>query len=111
MIGGLVGIHQFVRIGRYVMVAGLSGLNQDVPPFLMVQGIPAQPIGLNTVGLRRNRFSPEIVGRLKRVYRILFLSGLNTSHALERIGQEVAACPEVDELVAFIRASERGIVK
>ena len=111
IIGGLTGIHQFVRIGRHAFVGACSAVLQDIPPFVKAQGNLAKPFGLNTVGLRRHGVRPETVAALRRAYRLLFKAGLNTSQALDRIAAEVPPCPEVDALVEFIKRSHRGISK
>ena len=109
MIGGQAGIHQFVRIGKYAMVGASSAVLQDVPPFLKTVGIPAKCFGLNAVGLRRHGISQEAIVKLKRAYRVIFLSKLNTSQALERLATDVDSCPEVEYLIQFIKTSSRGI--
>lgn len=111
VIGGQAGIHQFVRIGKYAMVGACSAVLQDIPPFLKAQGNRAKCYGLNTVGLRRHGISEEAVSRLKQAYRLIFLSNLNTSQALERVAAEVGPCPEVDHLIHFIKISSRGIAR
>ena len=111
VIGGQAGIHQFVRIGKYAMVGACSAVLQDVPPFLKAQGNRARCYGLNTVGLRRHGVSEEAVARLKRAYRLFFLSKLNTSQALERVATEVGSCQEVEHLIHFIKTSSRGIAR
>lgn len=111
VIGGQVGIHQFVRIGQYTMVGACSAVLQDIPPFVKAQGNRAKCFGLNMVGLRRHHVSEEAVLRLKQAYRLLFLSNLNTSQALERIASEVNSCPEIDHLIHFIKSSTRGIAR
>ncbi len=111
IIGGLAGIHQFVRVGEYAFVGACSAVLQDIPPYVKVQGNRAKPYGLNTVGLRRHGFSEETLRRLKQAYRIIFLSGLNTSQALAKIEQELLPCPEVERLLEFIKGSERGIAR
>lgn len=111
VIGGQAGIHQFVRIGRYAMVGACSAVSQDIPPFLKAQGDRAKCFGLNTVGLRRHGICQETILRLKQAYRLLFLSNLNTSQALERIASEVSSCPEIDHLIYFIKLSARGIAR
>ena len=110
-IGGQSGVHQFVRIGEHAMVGGLTRLTRDVPPYLLVEGIPAQPYGLNNVGLRRAEFTPEIVSELKNCYRILYRSGHNISQAIEAMRATVTT-PQGHTLLAFVEAhSERGIMK
>ena len=111
IVGGLVAIHQFVRIGTHAFVGGGCALRQDVPPYCRVSGHPAPKLfGLNTVGLERRGFSPEIRRRLKRAYRMLFGSGRTVSQAVVRAeGEDSVRCPEVMYLIRFIRESERGI--
>ncbi|MBZ0168120.1 acyl-[acyl-carrier-protein]--UDP-N-acetylglucosamine O-acyltransferase (UDP-N-acetylglucosamine acyltransferase) [Candidatus Methylomirabilis lanthanidiphila] len=111
VIGGQTGIHQFVRIGQCAMVGACSAVLQDIPPFLKAQGNRAKCYGLNTVGLRRHGMSEEAILRLKQAYRLLFLSHLNTSQALDRIASEVTSCPEIDHLMYFIKLSARGIAR
>lgn len=111
VIGGQAGIHQFVRIGKYAMVGACSAVSQDIPPFMKANGNRAKCYGLNTVGLRRHGVSEEAVARLKKAYRLLFLSKLNTSQALEKVVEEVEPCPEVEHLIRFIKTSSRGIAR
>jgi len=111
VIGGMTAVHQFVRIGEYVFVGGCSAVLQDLPPYVKVQGNLAKPFGLNVVGLRRHGFSPEAIHALKQAYRIVFLSGLNTSQALEKLEQELVGFPAVPPFIDFIKRSQRGISK
>ncbi|MGH7407316.1 MAG: acyl-ACP--UDP-N-acetylglucosamine O-acyltransferase [Candidatus Methylomirabilales bacterium] len=111
IVGGLTGVHQFCRIGAHAIIGGCSGIILDIPPFVKAQGNLARLFGLNTVGLKRRNFPPEAIRHLKQAYRLLFLSGLNTSQALERITAELPACAEIQHLVHFIKTSERGITR
>jgi UDP-N-acetylglucosamine acyltransferase len=111
VIGGAAGIHQFVRIGRLSMIGGMSRVVKDVPPYFLVEGNPAEPRGLNVVGLRRNQIPPDIRDDLKRVFKLLYQSDLNTSQAIENIKKEVAWGEEVKYLVEFIERSQRGVIK
>jgi UDP-N-acetylglucosamine acyltransferase len=111
VIGGKAGIHQFVRIGKYAMVGACSAVSQDIPPFMMANGNRARCYGLNSVGLRRYGVSREAIVKLKQAYRVIFLSKLNTSQALERLATEVDSCPEVEHLIHFIKISSRGIAR
>jgi UDP-N-acetylglucosamine acyltransferase len=111
IVGGLTGVHQFCRIGAHAIIGGCSGILLDIPPYVKAQGNRARLFGLNTVGLKRRNFPPEAIRHLKQAYRLLFLSGLNTSQALERIATELPACAEVQHLVHFIKTSERGITR
>ncbi len=108
-ISGGVAIHQFSRIGELAMVGGGSKVNLDVPPFMTVDGNPARAVGLNQVGLRRDGASDEDLRALKLAYRMLYREKRSLSEALqllERLGND-----SVGALVAFIRASERGVCR
>jgi len=109
IVGGMTAIHQFVRIGRHAIVGGASRVQKDVAPYLKAAGNPLALYGLNTVGLQRRGFPPEVRRELKRAYRLLFHSSLNISQAIARIREELEPFPEIAHLVAFIEASERGI--
>jgi UDP-N-acetylglucosamine acyltransferase len=111
IVGGLCGVHQFCRIGKYALVGGCSAVNKDIPPFIKAQGNRPKLYGLNTVGLKRHKFPPEVLQSLRRAYRLLFQSGLNTSQAVARIQEEVWDCVEVQHLVQFIKTSERGVAR
>jgi UDP-N-acetylglucosamine acyltransferase len=111
IVGGLTGVHQFCRIGAHAIIGGCSGIILDIPPYVKAQGNRARLFGLNTVGLKRRSFPPEAIHHLKQAYRLLFLSGLTTTQALERIDSELPACAEIQHLVHFIKTSERGITR
>jgi len=111
LVGGLAGIHQFCRIGKMAIVGGCSALRQDVAPFMLVEGNPAETRTVNKVGMERNGVSAEAQTALRQAHKILFRDGLATPNALARIEQEVPSLPEVQYLVQFVRASERGITK
>ncbi len=111
IVGGLSAIHQFARIGAHAILGGCSGVSQDVPPYMMASGTPARVYGLNSVGLKRHNFSEESMKSLQKAYRIFFRLKLNMKNALERVKSDIQGCPEVDYLVAFIMASERGVVR
>jgi UDP-N-acetylglucosamine acyltransferase len=107
-LSGQVAVHQFARIGAYVMVGGLSGVAQDLPPYVLANGQRAEIIGLNSVGLRRNGFSRTQRDAIKRAYRVLFKSGLARDQALAALSGNDDA-PEIQAIVDFIAASKRGI--
>lgn len=111
IVGGLVGVHQFVRLGCYCIIGGGSGVNQDIPPYMMANGQRARLYGLNTVGLKRHNFSKEAISNLKKAYRIIFRSGLTVKKALDQVQAEMDNSPEVDHLISFIKSSERGITR
>lgn len=110
-IGGLSGVHQFVKIGRNAMIGGASKVVQDIPPFITVDGNPAQPAGLNTIGMIRSGISEEVRRTLKRAYKILYLSGLRLPQAIDTIENLLIPSPELTALIHFLRHTERGICR
>ncbi len=110
IVSGLVPIHQFVRIGTYAFVGGGSRVNQDVPPFTKAVGNPVHLYGLNSVGLQRAAFSPDVKLALKRAYRLLFNSELTVSQGIARARMELPQVPEVEKFLGFIEASQRGVM-
>jgi len=111
IIGGLAAVHQFCRIGRMSIIGGCAKVVQDVPPYMIVDGNPGETKGLNKVGMERNGISAEAQAALKKAYKILFREGLTVSNALTKIEAEVPVLPEIQHLIAFARASERGLAK
>jgi UDP-N-acetylglucosamine acyltransferase len=110
IISGLVPIHQFVRIGTYAFVGGLSRVNQDVPPYTKAAGNPVHLYGLNSVGLARAGFSPDVKLALKRAYRLVFNSDLTVSQGVARARVELPDVPEVETFLRFIEVSQRGVM-
>jgi UDP-N-acetylglucosamine acyltransferase len=110
-VGGLVAIHQFVRIGNYAYIGGKSAVVKDIPPYVIAAGDRAKLHGLNSVGLKRHGFSQETLSSLKKAYRIIFRIGLTLNEAIERVKAEVEQIPEVNDLIQFIKSSERGITR
>lgn len=111
VIGGVVAIHQFCRIGKMSMIGGCSKVVQDVPPFMLADGNPAETRTVNKIGLERNGISDESQGALRQAYKILFRDGLTIPNALARIDKELPPLAEIQHLVQFVRSSERGISK
>jgi UDP-N-acetylglucosamine acyltransferase len=110
IIGGLSAVHQFCRVGAHALISGLTGVAQDVPPYMLASGSRAKLFGLNTVGLKRFKFSEATIKALKKAYRIIFRSGLTLERALKRLGEDdVSQLPEVQHLLQFILNSKRGI--
>jgi UDP-N-acetylglucosamine acyltransferase len=110
IISGLVGVHQFVRIGTHSFIGGSSRVPKDIPPYLKAVGNPIRLYGLNSVGLTRSGFDPVVVRELKRVYRLFFRSELNVTQAKERAEQELQMTPEVKHFLDFVGNSDRGVV-
>ena len=112
IIGGIVAIHQFCRVGTYAILGGFSGVLLDIPPYTKAQGDRAKLFGLNTVGLKRANFSEETMKALKKAYRIIFRSGLTLEKAIKTVGEdEISHTPEVQHLLHFIQHSKRGIAR
>lgn len=109
IISGLVAVHQFVKVGAYAFVGGSSKITQDLPPYLKAAGNPVKLYGLNSVGLQRGGFDPEVVRELKRAYRLFFRSELILSRAMERAREELHPYPEVERFLEFVSKSERGL--
>ena len=110
-VGAFSGVEQFRRVGQHAFVAAYAGVTKDVVPYCTVQGNHCQVFGLNSVGLKRRGFEETALKELKRAFRILFRSNLNTTQALEAIAGENFESPELATLVEFVRNSEYGIVK
>ncbi len=110
IISGLTPVHQFVKIGAFAFIGGMSRVTKDVPPYTKAVGNPMKLYGLNAVGLQRHGFTPETVSELKKAYRLFFRSGLNISQALERARAELTPLPEVESFLSFIEASARGVL-
>ncbi len=111
IVGGLAAVHQFCRIGTMAIIGGCSKVVQDVPPFMLADGNPAETRTVNKVGLERNGVSEEAQSALRSAYKILFREGLTISNALAKIEADLPLLPEVKHLVQFARSSERGISK
>lgn len=106
--GGIVGVHQNVRIGKLAMIGGFSKILQDVPPFAMVEGRPTRVYDLNKIGLRRNGVGPQERAGIRMAYKLLYRSNLNTAQALEAIERDVEPSPELEYLLNFIRSIRKG---
>jgi len=111
IIGGLSGIHQFIHIGKHVMVSGGSLIRKDVPPYVKAAKEPLSYVGINSIGLRRRGFTPEKINEIQNIYRILFQKNNNTTQASRILEAELDATPERDEVLTFIKNSQRGIMK
>lgn len=108
-ISGMVGFHQFSRIGRLSILSALSAVNKDIPPFTLCGGRPARAQGINVVGLRRANIGPEARQEIRGAFKLLYRSGLNVTQALQAIENEYHSA-EVKHFMAFIRESKRGVV-
>ncbi len=111
VIGGVAAVHQFCRIGCMSIIGGCSKVVQDVPPYMMADGNPAQVHTINKVGMERNGIQAEAQTALKQAFKILFREGLTVPNALARIEAELPDFSEIRHLVEFVRESKRGISK
>lgn len=110
-IGGMAGVHQGVRIGAFAFVGGMTKLVRDVPPFFLAEGNPAQVYGLNSVGLRRREFPPDVLSELKDAYKTIYRSDRNLRQAIEAL-RDTVQTDTGRRLLTFLEApSERGVLK
>jgi UDP-N-acetylglucosamine acyltransferase len=110
VVGGYGGAHQFCRIGDYAMLSAFAKLVQDLPPFFIADGTPAEIRAINKVGLERHGFTPEQLDRVKQIYRVLYRDGLNRTQALEKLtAHEAATSAEFARVLTFATSSERGL--
>lgn len=109
--GGMCGVHQFVKIGCNAMVGGTSKVVQDVPPFILIAGNPAQAVGLNIVGMVRSGINETTRQILKKAYKILYLSRQRLPDALDMMQHQLSSCQELDAFIRFLKNTERGICR
>lgn len=111
ILSGLVAVHQFIHIGEHAMVSGGSLVRKDVPPYTKAGKEPISYIGINSIGLRRRGFDTDKIREIQNIYRILYQKNYNNSQALEIIEAEMEATKERDQIILFIKNSQRGIMK
>lgn len=111
VLGGMCAVQQFVNIGDHAFVSGGSLVRKDIPPFTKAAREPLSYVGVNSIGLRRRGFSNEEIHHIQEIYRILFVRGHNTSTAIRLIETEVPVSDYRDEILTFVKDSERGIMK
>ena len=115
IIGGLTGIHQFVKVGAHVMAGFASHISQDVPPFMLVDGNPLAVRGFNAEGLRRRGFDAERIRAVKQMHRLLYRSNLTLAQSRDAIDALAAEMPQAESEIAlmsgFLAGSARGIVR
>jgi UDP-N-acetylglucosamine acyltransferase len=111
IVGGSSAVHQFVKIGAHVMVSGGSLVRKDVPPFTKAAREPLSYAGVNSIGLRRRGYTNEKINEIQEVYRRIYLNGLNNTKALDKLEIEMPSSKERDEIIRFIRQSDRGIMR
>ncbi len=111
VMGGLSAVQQFGKIGKHVMVSGGSLIRKDIPPYVKVAREPISYAGINSVGLRRRGFTNEKIFEIQKIYRYIFQMKLNVTQATSYIEKEMLPTAERDEILEFIRNSPRGIIK
>ncbi|WP_036384719.1 acyl-ACP--UDP-N-acetylglucosamine O-acyltransferase [Muricauda sp. MAR_2010_75] len=111
VLAGMVAVHQFVSIGNHAFVTGGSLVRKDVPPYVKAAREPLSYVGINSIGLRRRGFEADKIREIQNIYRILYQQNYNNSQAASIIEAEMEATPERDEILQFIRDSQRGIMK
>jgi UDP-N-acetylglucosamine acyltransferase len=111
ILGGLTGVHQFVKIGAHSMTAGATLLLQDLPPYVMAACNDCKPFGINAEGLKRRGFTEEQVAEIRRAYKTLYRSGLSLEEAKSAIAAQAEKEPALRILVDFLERSRRGIVR
>lgn len=109
-IGGMTPVHQFVRIGAYAMVGGLSRIANDIPPYTLGAGIPYRVAGLNLIGLKRHNFSIDLRKALTKAFKITYRSDIQFNEAVQRVEQEVEKCAPINHWIDFCKTSKRGLI-
>lgn len=111
IIGGLAAVHQFCRIGQHSMIGGCSKIVQDVPPYFIADGNPAEIRGVNITGLQRRNFSDDQIKTLRQAWKTLYNPKFNTSQAAKELQKKFKNSKDVQYLVDFIQNSQRGIIR
>lgn len=111
ILAGLVAVHQFVSVGQHAFVTGGSLVRKDVPPYVKAAREPLSYVGINSVGLRRRGYESDKIREIQNIYRILYQKNFNNTQAVQILEAEMEATPERDEILQFIRDSQRGIMK
>lgn len=111
ILGGFTKVHQFCRIGEHSFSGMDSGLNQDLPPYVTCSGMPARPIGINSEGLKRRKFTVDQIRNIKRAYKIMYRSGLRLEEAREQLNALAQDNPEVKLFADFVAVGGRGLIR
>lgn len=111
VIGGGSLVHQFCHLGKYIMLQGGALVNKDIPPYVKAAREPISYVGLNSIGLHRHGFAPELIKEINDIYKILYLSDLNVTNAVRLILQNIPESEVRDEIVDFVVNSERGVIR
>ncbi len=110
-ISSLVAIHQFSRVGKYAIIGGVARVTRDILPFFMAVGVPVRMVGLNLVGLRRNKFGSDRINNIKKAFKIIYMQGLSIKSAMEKLADEFPSDPDIACIIEFVKKTKRGITK
>lgn len=110
-VGGLVALHQFIKLGKHIMIGAACKAVKDIPPYILAGNEPLKYEGVNIVGLRRKGFTNEQIGSIRDAYDTIYRSGLNVSDAVKKIETEMKDTNEIREILNFIKNSGRGILR
>jgi len=111
IMAGYSGVHQFGKVGAHAFLANNAAVTRDVPPYLLVSGMPAEPKGINSEGLKRRDFSPGQIANIKNAYRVLYRSGLKLTEAAAELAELALTQPEIQPFVEFLGRATRSIVR
>ena len=111
ILGGLTAVHQFCRIGAHAMTGGCSKIVQDVPPFMLADGNPAKVRSYNKVGMERRGFDAQTMRAVREAYRIIYRLSLNLPQAIDQMRADLPELPEIEQILAFVSRSPRGIIR
>jgi len=109
-VGGMTPVHQFCKVGEHAFIGGGRVVLQDVPPYILATGEPLQYAGINSVGLRRRSFNQKTRNNIKKAYKLIFKSNLNTKNAVEMIIDKMEMTYEIKSIIQFIKDSDRGLI-
>lgn len=111
ILGGGSLVHQFTHVGAHSMTQGGTKVNKDIPPYVIAAREPVSFCGINSVGLSRRGFTREQITAIQDTYRLIYMSGLNVSQALQQISETLPPSVERDAIVNFITTSPRGVIR
>lgn len=109
-VGGMTPVHQFCKVGEHAFIGGGRIALQDVPPYILATGEPLQYAGINSVGLRRRKFSNDIRNNIKKAYKFIYKSNLNVKQSIEAIKENLELTDEINKILIFLKDSDRGLI-
>ena len=109
-VGGMTPVHQFCKIGEHAFIGGGRIALQDIPPYILATGEPLQYAGINSVGLRRRKFSIDVRNNIKKAYKFIYKSNLNVKQAIEAIKENLKLTDEINKILIFLKDSDRGLI-